>query len=137
MIPVKIDKILDYCDGPQIFTVRDPFDTLYLSLASPKENEYLTIPISLSKLTSFENGLIDLRSVFLNPEKGKEYFILNTTSENFEMRPIRASEISEEWLPDEGFYLSPEEKETVTITLPRADHSLLRSIVKRFGWVAM
>ena len=29
---LRIDKILDFCDVPQLFVARDAFDTLYLCL---------------------------------------------------------------------------------------------------------
>ena len=37
---LRIDKILDFCDVPQLFVARDAFDTLYLCLLYDDETVY-------------------------------------------------------------------------------------------------
>lgn len=52
---LRIDKILDFCDVPQLFVARDAFDTLYLCLLYDDETvyRYTGIRISTRRLESF------------------------------------------------------------------------------------
>ena len=60
---LRIDKILDFCDVPQLFVARDAFDTLYLCLLYDDETvyRYTGIRISTRRLESFLAGKADLR----------------------------------------------------------------------------
>ena len=67
---LRIDKILDFCDVPQLFVARDAFDTLYLCLLYDDETvyRYTGIRISTRRLESFLAGKADLRLLYLQPE---------------------------------------------------------------------
>ena len=67
---LRIEKILDFCDVPQLFVARDAFDTLYLCLLYEDELlcRYTGIRISARRLEDFLSGGIDLRSLFIHPE---------------------------------------------------------------------
>ena len=41
---LRIDKILDFCDVPQLFVARDAFDTLYLIAI----REYVSLHVDLN-----------------------------------------------------------------------------------------
>ena len=58
---LRIDKILDFCDVPQLFVARDAFDTLYLCLLYDDETvyRYTGIRISTRRLESFLAGKAD------------------------------------------------------------------------------
>ena len=73
---LRIEKILDFCDVPQLFVARDAFDTLYLCLLYEDELlcRYTGIRISARRLEDFLSGGIDLRSLFIHPENKHEYF---------------------------------------------------------------
>ena len=45
---LRIDKILDFCDVPQLFVARDAFDTLYLCLLYDDETVYRLSLIHIS-----------------------------------------------------------------------------------------
>ena len=50
---LRIDKILDFCDVPQLFVARDAFDTLYLCLLYDDETviairEYVSLHVDLN-----------------------------------------------------------------------------------------
>lgn len=64
---LRIDKILDFCDVPQLFVARDAFDTLYLCLLYDDETvyRYTGIRISTRRLESFLAGKADLRLLYL------------------------------------------------------------------------
>ena len=59
---LTIDRILDFCDVPQLFIARDAFDTIYLCLLYDDEPSclYTAIRISNSRLQSFLSGDEDL-----------------------------------------------------------------------------
>lgn len=73
---LRIDKILDFCDVPQLFVARDAFDTLYLCLLYDDETvyRYTGIRISTRRLESFLAGKADLRLLYLQPENEHEYY---------------------------------------------------------------
>ena len=73
---LRIDKILDFCDVPQLFVARDAFDTLYLCLLYDDETvyRYTGIRISTRRLESFLAGKADLRLLYLLPKK-KIYYV--------------------------------------------------------------
>ena len=73
---LRIEKILDFCDVPQLFVARDAFDTLYLCLLYEDELlcRYTGIRISARRLEDFLSGGIDLRSLFIHPENKHECF---------------------------------------------------------------
>ena len=55
---LRIEKILDFCDVPQLFVARDAFDTLYLCLLYEDELlcRYTGIRISARRLEDFLSG---------------------------------------------------------------------------------
>lgn len=55
---LRIEKILDFCDVPQLFVARDAFDTLYLCLLYEDEllRRYTGIRISARRLEDFLSG---------------------------------------------------------------------------------
>ena len=73
---LTIDRILDFCDVPQLFVARDAFDTIYLCLLYDDETscQYTAIRISNNRLQLFLNGEEDLRYLYDNPETPFEYF---------------------------------------------------------------
>ena len=50
---LRIDKILDFCDVPQLFVARDAFDTLYLCLLYDDETVY--------RYTGIRNSIYSLK----------------------------------------------------------------------------
>ena len=73
---LKVERILDYYDVPQLFVARDVFDTIYICLLYNDEPQcrYTGIRISSERLTGFLSGQIDLRLLFIEPEMPGEYF---------------------------------------------------------------
>lgn len=52
---LNIEKILDFCDVPQLFVARDAFDTIYLCLLYEDEPscQYTAIRVSNERLSCF------------------------------------------------------------------------------------
>ena len=119
---LRIDKILDFCDVPQLFVARDAFDTLYLCLLYDDETvyRYTGIRISTRRLESFLAGKADLRLLYLQPENEHEYYDVVFQSGEYQKT-----------------LLSGEKRENVVINLPIKDRSLLAELVRKFGWACM
>jgi len=138
-ISIRIDRVLDFYDVPQLFTARDAFDTLYLCLLyedSP-ECRYTAIRISGRKLDCFLTGKTDLRELFLHPETPDEYFEVSVHDKLFKISGKVNAPIPEARLPQEGYTAYAEEKESVVIHIPAADKGLLKELVRKFGWACM
>ena len=134
--PMKltVDTILEYVDEPQLFIARDDFGTMYLCLLYD-DSKYTAIRISTSRLNEFEKQQIDLLTLFREPENAGEYFDVCASDDDLQLKPL--AEIDNSRLPEPGYYLSTPAHERVTITIPAQDKSLLSSLIKKFGWVAM
>lgn len=136
---LRIDKILDYCDVPQLFVARDAFDTLYLCLLYDDETvyRYTGIRISARRLDAFLSGETDLRILFLQPENEQEYYDVVFQSGEYRKVLFMGNTLPEEKLPSEGYTLPEDTRENVVINLPVKDHSLLTELVRKFGWACM
>lgn len=136
---LRIDKILDFCDVPQLFVARDAFDTLYLCLLYDDETvyRYTGIRISTRRLDSFLAGDIDLRTLFLQPENEQEYYDVVFQLGEYQKVLFREKALPEDKLPASGYVLSGDIRENVVINLPIKDRSLLAELVRKFGWACM
>lgn len=108
-IVLTIDKILDFCDVPQLFIARDAFDTNYLCLLyeDTPSCKYTAIRISSRRLLSFMNGGEDLRSLFEKPETPNEYFDVEYRENNYHLIPLGVSTIGENRLPSGKYCIIP------------------------------
>ena len=129
---LMIDQILNYYDLPQLFTARDTFDTLYLCLLYEDSSicRYTVIRISSKRLS-------DLRSLYVNPEQSGEYFDMSFQNNEYQMTIMPEHILSEERLPTEGYYMVGDSRENVTVNIPMNDRSLLKELVRKFGWACM
>lgn len=136
---LRIDKILDFSDVPQLFVARDAFDTLYLCLLYDDETvyRYTGIRISARRLDDFLAGKTDLRMLFLQPENEREYYDVIFQSGEYQKALSTENILHEDKLPAPGYVLSAEKRENVVINLPIKDRSLLAELVRKFGWACM
>lgn len=136
---LSIERILDYCDVPQLFIGRDCFDTQYLCLLYDDDPicKYTAIRISSMRYAAFARKEKDLRTLFLQPEFDKEYFDVVFDGKNYLTSPLAAEALAEDRLPAEGYYLDDEESDTITISVPKRERSIFDRLIHRYGWVAM
>ena len=136
---LTLDQMLDYCDVPQLFTARDTFETLYLCLLYDDSSEclYTGIRISPQRLSEFLNGKYDLRYLYLHPEQNGEYFDVSYHGNEYHKRLFSGTFLSEERLPAEGYHINSDDRENVVVNIPKNDRSLLKEIVRKFGWACM
>lgn len=141
-IPIRIERILDFYDVPQLFIARDAFETLYLCLLYTDEQEcrYTAIRISGKRIEEFLSGKTDLRELFLSPETGAEYFDVTLANNEYQITSSVPAPLSEDRLPEKGYTACTSEEnenENVIINIPVSDRYLLKEIVRRFGWACM
>ena len=134
-----IDRILDYCDVPQLFTARDTFDALYLCLLYDDTSScmYTGIRISQTRLNDFMTNKIDLRQIYLNPEISEEYFDVSCQDNICYKTRLTDSVLPEDKLPSEGYKISDDGCENILISIPSKDRPLLKELVRKFGWACM
>ena len=136
---LRIDKILDYYDEPQLFIARDMFDAQYICLlyADDEKPKYTAVKISNTKLTDFLRGKIDLRQVFVSPEVNGEYYEVFNNGDHLSITPLECATLPEDRLPDSGYMLDADTQESITVHLPIKDHGLFTELVRKFGWACM
>lgn len=136
---LKIERILDYCDVPQLFVARDVFDTIYICLLYDDEPicRYTAVRISSGRLNAFLTGQIDLRMLFVEPEKPNEYFDIVFSEGTYQKALSSEITLTEDKLPAVGYTFSGEENENVIVSIPIKDRNLLSEIVRKFGWACM
>lgn len=136
---LTIERIIDFCDVPQLFVARDAFDTTYLCLLYDDEPSccYTAIRISNARLQAFLSGSEDLREMFENPETPFEFFDVEYHDNDYYFEPHRSANVAEERLPLSGYKLTGEEREAVVVNIPISDHHLLKDIVRKFGWACI
>ena len=134
-----VERILDFCDVPQLFVARDVFDTIYLCLLYEDNPAclYTAIRISNDRLQSFLSGNKDLRELFDNPENASEYFDVVYRDDNSFFEPHVATSVGEERLPLSGYRMNGNEQEAVVVHIPVSDRNLLKDIVRKFGWACV
>lgn len=136
---LNVDKVLDYCDQPQLFTARDNFDTLYICLMYEDEPvcHYTGIRISTKRLENFYRGEIDLRTLFIEPENKGEYFDVVVNQGKLYKDSLSVQSLSENRLPADGYRFTGDIRENVIVNLPMKDRNLLTELVRKFGWACM
>lgn len=136
---LTIDRILDFCDVPQLFVARDTFDTMFLCLLYDDEIScrYTAIRISNHRLQSFLSGNEDLRDLFDKPETPFEYFDVEYRDDDYFFEPHQAAVVGEERLPLAGYKMSGDEREAVVVHIPTKDRNLLKDLVRKFGWACV
>lgn len=134
---VNIERVLEYIDVPQLVLARDKFDTQYLCLLYDDEPtpRYTAVRISSERYAAFCNRDVDLRTIFTEPEFQGEYFDIHSEDGVEILEPIEC--ISEERLPEEGYFLDDDDNENLTIRVPKHEKNLFLKLIRRHGWVAM
>ena len=134
-----VERILDFCDVPQLFIARDTFDTIYLCLLYEDTPSclYTAIRISNERLQNFLSGNEDLRDLFDHPENASEYFDVEYHDNDYFFDTNAVASISEERLPLPEYKMEKNEQEAVVVHIPVSDRSLLKDLVRKFGWACI
>lgn len=108
MIRLKFIEVIVFYEVPQIFIATDIFDTKYLCLLYPHDDEfcykYLAVKISEKRLNLFKGQSIDLLSIYKEPEDGSYFDVVVKEANDIIATPLAPDQIQSFMLPDEGFY---------------------------------
>ena len=108
MIRLKFIEVIVFYEVPQIFIATDIFDTRYLCLLYPHNEElcykYLAVRISEKRLNLFKGNIIDLLSIYKTPEDNEDFDVVVKEANDITAIPISANQIQPFMLPDDGFY---------------------------------
>lgn len=134
-----IEKVLDFCDYPQVILGYDRFDTQYLCVLyeDAPACRYSAVKISADRFASFYHGEIDLRTIFINPESEGDYYDVCQTNDGFEIIKYTGDTLPEERLPLEGYFHNAKDNEVLKVSVPKSERSLFFQLMHRHGWVAL
>ena len=108
MIRLKFIEVIVFYEVPQIFIATDIFDTRYLCLLYPHNEElcykYLAVRISEKRLNLFKGNIVDLLSIYKTPEDNEYFDVVVKEANDITAIPISANQIQPFMLPDDGFY---------------------------------
>ena len=117
MKKLKLIRILEYYDVPQLFIADDASGIHYLCLLYNIEDDgelkTIAVSVSPSRLNEFIKGHIDLLSVFSNPEAGYSLYDIKM-KENALYAQRFYNRLSQTMLPDEGYYFHDSSNENDT-----------------------
>ncbi len=122
--PLIHAQTLVYYDRPQLIVATDPVGTKYLCMLTEELEErdkFLCAAVSSARLAEFRDGALDLLQIFNNPEVGELYEgDAEYSAEEFSLAVEPARQIPEQWYPQEGFFLAPQEAADTATTEARA-----------------
>jgi hypothetical protein len=136
---LKLDKILDFYDVPQLFIAKDKFGAQYICLLYDDSTvcKYTAVKISGERMRAFLEGKTELRDIYLHPENKDEYYEVVYSDNRFMAMPLADSALREDRLPDKGYTMDGGTQETMTVNLPIKDHGLFTELVNKFGWACL
>lgn len=113
MRTLKLTKILEFYDAPQLFLASDKLKLNYICIMNEFTPDdgfvYLSVQISEEKLGDFLRGEIDLLDVYRQPEIDDAYFRVVVKNKKISAEPIKKESITEDMLPDSGYFYEEDE----------------------------
>ncbi len=110
MRTIRTTEILVYYDGVEVFAAQDTIGGNYIGMIVNSEtgtHRYLVSGVAPERLRLFRNGVLDLRTLFLEAP-GDEWFITQADGDlgqPLDLVPQSGSLLSTDLLPEEGFVL--------------------------------
>lgn len=108
MIKLNFIEVIVFYEIPQVFVAADIFDTKYLCLLYPNNDDlcykYLAVRVSIKRLELFKSKIIDLLSIYKIPEDDNFFDVTVKGVDDITANPIARDLIDPNMLPDEGFY---------------------------------
>lgn len=112
---LKLNRILEFYDVPQIFVAKDVVDINYLCLLYNHEDSlgylYIGVQISSKKLELFIKGQIDLRDIYLQPEADNSLYNISVRKNVITAELFSLTEIPGYMLPEEGYFYSIDDED--------------------------
>lgn len=133
--PFEPLRILNYCDGPRIFTFRDAGDAAYLACWSDEgdgRDRFLVVPVTDAVIADLESGNLTVRDALLH----SPMWVVDV---GFDAIPIAAWLVAPNDLPDDaqpqpGAMLHRSgEVQSKTATVPPISHGIIAGLVDVSG----
>lgn len=109
MRTLKIIRILEYYDVPQLFIAEDVIGMRYLCLLYDIEDngelKVIGVAVSANKLNNFIKGHIDLLTMFTSPEMEDSIFHIQMEEDGI-FAVLYNGTLNDSMLPDEGFFFN-------------------------------
>lgn len=106
---LKLIRILEFYDIPQIFIAKDAVDINYLCLLYDHKSDvgylYLGRQISFNRLDDYIKGHIDLRSIYTEPEIDNSLYSIYVKDGTIKA-DLMNDPISDDMLPEQGYFNS-------------------------------
>lgn len=136
---LRIEKVLDFYDVPQLFLARDKFEAQYICLLYEDSPvcKYAAIRISGKRINDFLSGKIDLRTIFEHPENSGEFYDVAFDEDAYQATALDIDNLPEDRLPEKGYTLDADSHETMTVNFPVKDHGLFTELIHKSGWACM
>lgn len=108
MRTLRLTKILEYYDVPQLFLATDQLNSNFVCMMTEfiagTGYIYFAVQVSESKLRDFLLGEVDLRQLYISPEVEDAYFRVVVHNQIISAESFSRDNITESILPDEGYY---------------------------------
>ena len=112
MKTIRLHQTLFHYDGPQVFEARDHIGGHYVGVMVPDDyrdwqHEFLLAGVEPEHLRRFRAGVIDLRTLLLESAPDLRYrgTLPTRLEDQVEVKPLDASALDHELLPQPGFRL--------------------------------
>jgi len=106
---LRIDRILEYYDGPRLFVAKNSLDEMFLALWVEDRDEgelWIYALISEDRLRDIESGSVSIRSAYTNADGGMVFrLIIDDDSKAVIFETMPSSNINLEELPPENDYI--------------------------------
>lgn len=107
MRKLRIIRILEYYDVPQLFIAEDAIGMRYLSqlydIEDDGEMKIISVAASSDKLNDFVKGHIDLLSMFRDPEMDDSYYMVSMKEDGI-YADRYSGDLEDYMLPEEGYF---------------------------------
>lgn len=108
MRTLKLTKILEFYDVPQLFLASDKLKLNYICMMTEFTPGvgfvYLSVQISEEKLADFLRGELDLLDVYTHPELDDAYYKVIVRNQVISAESIHREDITEDMLPEAGYF---------------------------------
>lgn len=113
MRTLRLTKILEYYDVPQLFLATDQLNSNFICMMTEfiagTGYIYFAVQLSETKLRNFLLGEEDLRQIYLHPEVDDAYFRVVVHNQIISAESFSRDSITESILPDDGYYYEEDE----------------------------
>lgn len=113
MRTLRLTKILEYYDVPQLFLATDQLNSNFICMMTEfiagTRYIYFAVQISNAKLRNFLLGKEDLRQMYLRPEVEDAYYRVVVHNQIISAESFSRDQITDSILPDDGYYYEEDE----------------------------